>query len=104
MSLDVKIQQTESRLVLRDVPRASWVFGTIFMMTGMLVLSVPLWATEWHAFSLWVRLAVITVGLGHFAGGVYTMSQSAMTRTEFNRTSGVGTQLVTGLWPFVRRS
>jgi len=104
MSLDVKIQQTDVRLVLRDIPRASWVFGTIFIMTGLLVLSVPLWAREWPSFGVWERLAVITVGLGHFVGGVYTVSQSAMTRTEFNRTSGVGTQLVTGLWPFVRRS
>ena len=54
----MRIIETGSRLVLRDVPIGLWLFGLVFVSSGSFVLASPLWAPEWRDFQLWVRLAI----------------------------------------------
>jgi len=100
----LRIHRTESRLVLNDVPGALWLLGLTFTASGTFVLTIPFWAVEWREFGIWARLAVLAIGIGHLAGGLYAASQPAATRTELDRATGVGTQLVRKLWPFGRGS
>ena len=94
----MRIIETDSRLVLRDVPRVLWVFGLMFVVSGAFVLSVPFWAPEWRGFRLWERLAVLLIGVGHVGGGLFTAGQARATVTDLDRADGRGTQRVRQLW------
>jgi len=94
----VRIIETDSRLVLRDVPRALWLFGLVFVASGLFVLSVPLWAPEWRGFRIWERLAVLAIGVAHLGGGLLTAGQARATVTEFDRVRGRGSQRIRRLW------
>jgi len=94
----VRIIETDSRLVLRDVPRVLWAFGLVFVASGLFVLTIPLWSPEWHGFRLLERLAVLAIGAAHVGGGLFTTNQARATVTDFDRTDGRGTQRIRRLW------
>jgi hypothetical protein len=94
----VRIIETDSRLVLRDVPGVIWVFGLVFVASGLFVLSVPFLAPEWRGFGLWQRLAVLAIGAAHFGVGLYTTYRARATVTDLDRSQGRGSQRNRGLW------
>jgi len=95
----MRISQTRDCLTIRDIPGAVWLLGLGFVASGAFVLSIPLWFAEWRGFVLWERAAVLVIGLGHLLGGAYSVLRPASTRTDFDRSSNVGLQLVRRLWP-----
>ena len=99
----MRISQTRDCLTIRDIPGAVWLLGLGFVASGAFVLSIPLWFAEWRGFVLWERAAVLVIGLGHLLGGAYSVLRPASTRTDFDRSSNVGLQLVRRLWPKVLR-
>ncbi len=94
----MRIIETGSRLVLRDVPIGLWLFGLVFVSSGSFVLSAPLWAEEWGGFRFWERLAVIAIGVSHLAGGLFTAGQARATVTELDRATNRGSQRERRLW------
>jgi hypothetical protein len=70
----MRIIETDSRLVLRDVPTVFWLFGLVFVASGAFVLASPLWAAEWRDFRL------------------------RATVTELDRATNRGSQRVRRLW------
>src|SRR5215204_1470374 len=94
----MRIIETGSRLVLRDVPIGLWLFGLMFVSSGSFVLTAPLWAKEWGGFRFWERLAVIAIGVAHLAGGLFTAGQARATVTELDRATNRGSQRVRRLW------
>jgi len=97
----MRIVETSDRLTVSDVPGGMWALGLLFVLSGSFVLSIPLWALEWRTWSLWERAAVLAIGLGHFAGGLYSTVGPKATRTELDRASGTGWQQVRRLWASV---
>jgi len=94
----VRIIETDSRLVLRDVPGVLWAFGLVFVASGSFVLSIPIWSPEWRGFRLVERLAVLAIGAAHLGGGLFTTNQARATVTHFDRADGRGTQRIRRLW------
>lgn len=94
----MRIIETGSRLVLRDVPIGLWLFGLVFVASGSFVLASPLWAPEWRDFKLWVQLAILTIGVAHLAGGLYVAGKARATVTELDRATNLGSQRVRRLW------
>lgn len=94
----MRIIETGSRLVLRDVPIGLWLFGLVFVSSGSFVLASPLWAPEWRDFQLWVRLAILTIGVAHVAGGLYVAGKARATVTELDRAANRGTLRERRLW------
>jgi len=99
----MRIIETDSRLVLRDVPAVFWLFGLVFVASGSFVLASPLWASEWRELRLWVRLAILTIGVAHLAGGLYVAGQMHATVTDLDRATNRGSQRVRRLWSRWRR-
>jgi len=94
----MRIVETRERLTVSDVPYAMWALGMLFVLSGSFVLSIPLWAPEWLTWSPWERAAVLAIGLGHLAGGLYSTIGPKATRTELDRASGTVCQRVRRLW------
>jgi len=94
----MRIIETGSRLVLRDIPRGLWLFGLVFVASGSFVLTVPFVAPEWHGFRLWERLAVLAIGASHLAGGLFMVGRARATVTELDRATSRGWQRVRGFW------
>jgi hypothetical protein len=83
-----RIDESPDRLVVRDSPKGLWLFGSLFVTSGLIVLTVPFVSTAWHGFVLWERLAIIAIGIGHFSGGAWTVWRQVETITTFNRLTG----------------
>ncbi|HKW09782.1 MAG TPA: hypothetical protein VJO33_05340 [Gemmatimonadaceae bacterium] len=96
----MRISETTSRLVVRDTPHGLWSLGLVFVMTGAFVLSTPFWSADWRSFGPWERLAMIAIGLGHFAGGLFTTLSPRATQTELDQAAGTVTLRVRRFWPF----
>jgi len=94
----MRIVETPDRLTVTDRPSGMWALGLLFVLSGSFVLSIPLWAPEWRAWGFWERAAVLAIGLGHLAGGLYSTLGPKATRTELDRASGTGWQRVRRLW------
>ena len=94
----MRITETGSRLVLRDVPSVFWLLGLVFVASGSFVLAVPLWSDEWRDFRLLVRLAILTIGVAHLAGGLHFAGQMRATVTEMDRATNRGSHRVRRLW------
>ena len=94
----MRLIETGDRLVLRDVPGILWVLGLVFVASGSLVLTAPLWADEWRDFGLWQRLAVFAIGVAHAGGGLFTAGQPRATVTELDRARGLGIRRARRLW------
>jgi hypothetical protein len=90
----MRLTDTGSRLVAADIPGAIWILGLVFVASGTLVLSVPLFADEWATFGLWERIAVFAIGLSHLAGGLWTIRLHPRTQVELDRAGGAGTHSV----------
>ena len=90
----MKITETSGRMVVTDTPGCLWLFGLAFIGSGTLVLTVPFLGREWPSFHLWERAAVVVIALSHLAGGLWMVRRHAATRTELDRTSGIGTHRV----------
>jgi hypothetical protein len=90
----MRLTQSGTRLVIADTPGALWLLGLAFVVSGTLVLTLPLFAFNWAAFGIWERLAVVAIGASHLGGGLWTIRSHEQTRTELDRAAGTGTQLV----------
>lgn len=99
----MRITETPQRLTLTDVPRGQWLLGLLFVASGLFVLSIPLLAIEWRHFAVWQRLAVLAIGLGHLAGGLYSAIRPAATHTAFDRARDLGALQVWRLWRWRNR-
>lgn len=94
----MRIIETDSRLVIRDIPVVLWLFGLVFVASGSFVLTVPFIAPEWSGFVLWQRLAVLAIGASHLAGGLFMTGRARATITELDRIANRGTYRVRRLW------
>ncbi len=94
----MRLIETGDRLVLRDVPGILWVLGLVFVASGSLVLTAPVWTDEWRDFGMWQRLAVIAIGVAHVGGGLFTAGHPRATVTELDRARGCGAHRVRRLW------
>ena len=90
----MRISETTDRLVVNDTPMGIWLLGLAFVASGTFVLSMPFWSAEWYRMGFWPRAAIVVIGVSHLAGGSYTMLRAAATRTEFDRSRGIGRQVV----------
>ena len=90
----MRLTDTGTRLVAADTPGAIWVLGLVFVASGTLVLSVPLFADEWASFGPWERIAIFAIGLSHLAGGLWTIRLHPKTQVELDRAGGAGTHSV----------
>jgi len=90
----MRITEAGGRMVITDTPGCLWLFGLAFIASGTLVLTVPLLGSDWSSFHRWEKAAVVVIGLSHLAGGLWTVRRHRATRTELDRTSGVGTHRV----------
>lgn len=86
----MRISETSTRMILSDIPRGMWLLGVVFVSSGAFVLTVPFWAPEWRDFGFWERAAVLVIGIGHLAGGLYTALKPAATRTVLDRARASG--------------
>lgn len=89
-----RIKHSAERTVVVDVPRGMWAFGAIFVCGGIILLGIPVRGTAWGTFSNWQRLAVLAIGLGQLAGGLFTISTNVATETLFHRATGEGRHAV----------
>jgi hypothetical protein len=90
----MRITTAGTRLVVADTPGCVWLLGLVFVGSGTLVLTVPLFAREWSTFGWWERAAVLAIGVGHLGGGLWTIRHHVATRTELDRARGAGTHRV----------
>jgi hypothetical protein len=90
----MKITEANGRMVIADTPGCLWLFGLMFVASGLLVLSVPFTSESWIDLVLWLRCAVFAIGASHFAAGLWTIRRHAATRTELDRATGTGTHRV----------
>ena len=84
----LRIDETPDRLVVRDSPKGLWLFGSLFVTSGLVVLTIPFVSSAWHDFVLWQRLAVIVLGIGHFSAGAWLVWRQVETITTFVRSAG----------------
>lgn len=98
----MRLTEDGSRLVVADTPGGLWLFGLVFVASGSFVLLSPWLVDNWSTLGGWERLAVFGIGLGHLAGGVWTVVRHSATRTELDRAGGVGTHEVRR--PFARQA
>jgi hypothetical protein len=86
----MQITRSPTRLVVSDTPGCVWLLGLVFVASGTLVLTVPLFATEWAGFGWWERAAVLAIGASHLGGGLWTIRHHPESRTELDLASGTG--------------
>ena len=89
-----RIDESAERIVVRDTPIGMWMFGSVFILSGLVVLSIPFASTAWSGFALWQRAAVVAIGVAHFLGGAWLVWSHAATRTTFDRASAEGAHVV----------
>src|SRR5689334_2098770 len=93
------ISETTDRLTIRDIPRGTWAFGLLFVVSGVFVLvGVPA-SADWKHLVAWERLAVLAIGVGHLAGGFHVTASVSATEIELDRNRRTGTQDVRPFWP-----
>lgn len=88
--MPLRIEQHADRLVVRDTPSGQWLFGSLFVASGLVVLSIPIISDAWAGFVAWQRLAVLAIGVGHFGIGSWYVARHLETITTFDRASGDG--------------
>ena len=94
----MRIAQAGSRLLLTETPAPLWALGLLFVASGLFVLSVPLWSWQWPGFGGWERAGILAIGVGHFGGGLFTVSQPRAARVELDRDADVGRVEMRRLW------
>lgn len=94
----MRITETATRLELRDIPRGLWIFGLVFVASGSFVLTIPFTAPEWRTFELWQRLAVVTIGASHLAGGLFLVGRARATVMVLDRATNLGAPRIRRLW------
>ena len=99
--MPLRVDESPECVVVRDRPTGMWLFGSIFVLAGLLVLSIPFMSTAWARFALWERASVLAIGLGHFLGGSWSVWRYVETQTTFDRIRGTGLHIVRR--PFARR-
>ena len=99
--MSLRIDESDGTVVVRDTPAGLWVFGSVFVTSGLAVLTIPFLSSAWNGFVLWERAAVVAIGLAHFAGGTWTVRRSVETTTSFDTKSGNASHAVRR--PFSRR-
>ena len=89
-----RIDDSGDRVVVRDTPSGQWVFGSVFVTSGLVVLSITFASDAWVGFVLWERLGVLAIGLGHLSAGIWYVSRYAETIVTFDRATGEARALV----------
>ena len=90
----MRIREVDGRMEIVDTPGCLWLFGLVFVGSGLFVLSVPFTSAQWATFALWVRAAILTIGAAHLSAGLWTVRRHAATQTELDRSAGRGTHRV----------
>ena len=80
--------------MVRDRPSGLWVFGAVFVTSGLIVLTIPFLSSAWNGFVLWERAAVIAIGLGHLSAGMWIIWRNLETTTAFDRATGNASHVV----------
>ena len=75
---------------MSDIPSGQWVFGSLFVASGLIVLSIPFVSEAWSGFVAWERLAVLAIGAGHFGAGSWYVARYVEIITTFYGRSGDG--------------
>jgi len=87
----MRIQQSASRLVVRDTPGCLWLFGLVFVMSGTFVLVAAPLSPQWASFTGWERTGILAIGIGHLGGGLWLIRHTPATTLELDRARGTGT-------------
>jgi hypothetical protein len=98
----VRLDHSPERTIVRDIPRGMWVFGSVFVLSGLAVLIGLVGSRDWASFSMWVRLAILALGFAHLAAGCYSVWRYEATVTTFDHRTGEGSHEVRR--PFRRAS
>lgn len=94
----MRIVESRTRLIASESPVVVWAFGLAFVASGLFVITAPLWLRDWSAISGWLQLGIAAIGLGHLAGGLYTVGQARATRVEFDTERDHGIIHVRRFW------
>jgi len=76
--------------VVRDRPSGLWVFGAVFVTSGLIVLTIPFLSSAWNGFVLWERAAVIAIG--HVVRRAFSRQREI---TEFKMSDARGVEIRT---------
>ena len=87
----MRITQSGLRLVAKDTPGCLWLFGLVFVSSGTFVLVAAPLSQEWAGFVGWERTAILAIGIGHLAAGLFLIRYTPATVLELDRTRGTGT-------------
>ena len=85
----LRIDESAARLVVRDRPSGQWVFGSIFVTSGLVLLTI-IFSEAWGEYVLWERLAALAIGIGHVSIGSLYVTRYIETTTTFDRTNDQG--------------
>ena len=89
-----RVDESADKLVVRDTPIGLWIFGAVFVTSGLVVLTIPFLSSAWTGFVLWQRAAVVAIGLGHLLAGAFTILRHVETTTSFVRATGNASHVV----------
>jgi hypothetical protein len=92
--MSVRLDHSLDRTIVRDIPRGMWAFGSVFVLSGLAVLVGLAGSREWASFSMWVRLAILALGVSHLIAGVYSVWRYEATVTTFDHRTGEGSHEV----------
>ena len=87
----MRLTESPDRLTMDDSARPIRVLGGVFVASGLFVLSLPFHMGDWVTMPAWQKLGLVTIGLGHLAGGAFTVMQPAASHLELDQSSGDGT-------------
>src|SRR5215208_5625409 len=71
-----------------------WVFGSLFVLSGLGLLTIVFTTDAWSDLVLWERASAVAIGVGHFLGGAWTIGRYVETHTTFDRATGEGLYVV----------
>ena len=80
-----RIEEIDDRLIVRDTPSGHWTFGSVFVLSGIMVLSLTVFSDVWQEYVLWERLAALALGIGHLGIGSWYVFKHFETITTFDR-------------------
>jgi len=86
----MRVTDRGTSLVIQDTPGCLWLFGTWFVVGGVLAIALPFVAGNRDDVPRWGKLAAVIMGLAAVVVGWTAMRRSPSTHTELNAASGKG--------------
>lgn len=80
----MRVTDRGTTLVVEDTPGCLWMFGTWFVVAGLIVLLMPFIASNRNEMPLWGKLLALLMGAISAAVGVVAIRRSPTTRAEFD--------------------